>query len=112
MSALEKAKAHYSAKLSEEPRPISIKEWDTNAFIKPAISLQKLGEIMECANKGNAAEAMVLTIIYRLIDEEGKPLFRKLDKTELLKSVDPDVLASVVNQINSSDPSAEDIEGN
>ena len=67
---------------------------------------------MECANKGNAAEAMVLTIIYRLIDAEGNPLFKKLDKTELLKSVDPDVLADIVNKINASDPSAEDIEGN
>lgn len=112
MNVLDKAKSHYNAKLAEEPRPISIKQWDTEAFIKPAISLQRLGEIMECANAGKAAEAMALTVIYRLIDEEGQPLFRKADKTELLRHVDPDVLADIVNQINVSDPNAEDIEGN
>jgi len=112
MSVLEKAKAHYKAKLSAEPRPISIPEWDVEAFIKPAMSLERLGEIMQCANQNNTAEAMVLTIIYRLIDEDGKPLFRKAEKLELLKSVDPTVLAEIVSKINDSDPTVEDVEGN
>jgi hypothetical protein len=112
MSVLEKAKAHYRAKLSAEPKPISVPEWELEAFIKPGISLERLGEIMQCANENKTAEAMVLTIVYRLIDEEGKPIFRKNDRLELLKSVDPTVLAEVVNKINESDPSAEDVEGN
>ena len=74
MSVLDKAKAHYQNKLSEEPREIKIPEWDTTAYIKPAMSLQRLGEVMEAANSGKSAEAMVLTIIYRLIDEDGKPI--------------------------------------
>ena len=112
MSVIEKAKAHYQNKLSQEPREIKIPEWDTTAYIKPAMSLQRLGEVMEVANNGNAAEAMVLTIIYRLIDADGKPIFRKVDKLELMKHTDPDVLADIVNQINESDPSPEDLEGN
>jgi hypothetical protein len=112
MSVIEKAKAHYQAKLSAEPRPISIPEWELEAFIKPGISLERLGEIMQAANENKTAEAMVLTIVYRLIDGEGKQIFKKLDKLELLKAVDPDVLADIVNKINNSDPSTEDIEGN
>lgn len=112
MSVLEKAKSHYKAKLTAEPTPISIKEWETEAFIKPGINLHQLGEIMELSQSGKTAEAMALTLIYRLIDEDGKPIFRKADRTELMRSVDPDVLARIVGEINSSDPSEDDVEGN
>jgi len=112
MSIMEKAQSHYKGLLNGELRPISIPEWETEAFIKPSLSLQRLGEIMECANGGNPAEAMALTVIYRLVDGEGQPLFRKSDKTELLKSVSPDVITNIVTEINALDPTAEDVEGN
>ena len=112
MSIMEKAQSHYKGLLDGDLRPISIPEWDTEAFIKPSLSLQRLGEIMECANGGNPAEAMALTVIYRLVDADGKPLFRKSDKTELLKSLSPDVITNIVTAINELDPSSEDIEGN
>ena len=111
MSVLDKAQAHYKQLLDSEATPISIAEWDTECFIKPSMSLQRLGEIMEAAD-GNPAEAMALTVIYRLVDGDGKAIFKKSDKMDLLKSVDPDVLTSIVNAINSSNPTAEDIEGN
>ena len=112
MSVLDKAKSHYKAKLTADPRPISIPEWETEAFIKPGINLHQLGEIMELSQSGKTAEAMALTLIYRLIDDDGKAIFKKLEKTELMKSVDPDVLARIVGEINASDPSEDDIEGN
>lgn len=112
MSILEKAKNHYKAKLTAEPREIDIPEWDSKLYIRPGISLQALGEIMELANAGKAAEAMVMTIVHRLIDGEGKPVFKKLDKLELMKSVDPDILARIVSEINSGDPDEADAEGN
>jgi len=112
VSVLEKAKGHYRAKLQADALPISIPEWETEAFIRPGINLHQLGEIMELSQSGKTAEAMALTLVYRLIDETGKAVFRKADRTELMKSVDPDVLARVVGEINSSDPSEEDAEGN
>jgi hypothetical protein len=112
MSVLESAKNHYKAKLSAEPRKIEIPEWNSTLFIRPGISLQALGEIMELATAGKSAEAMAMTAIYRLIDGEGHPVFKKLDRLELLKSVDPDVLARIVTEINSDDPSEDDVEGN
>ena len=112
MSVLDKAKKHYQTKLHADPKPINIPEWDTDAFVKPGINLSQLGEIMELSQNGKTAEAMALTLIYRLIDSDGKFIFRKPDRTELMKSVDPDVLARVVGEINSLDPSDEEIEGN
>jgi len=112
MSILEKAKQHYQTKLHAEPRKINIPEWDTVAYIKPGMNLSQLGEIMELSQSGKTAEAMALTMIFRLIDEEGRPLFKKHDRVELMKSVDPDVLAKIVGEINSNDPSEDDAEGN
>ena len=112
MSILEKAKSHYQAKLHAEARKIEIPEWDTTAYIKPSINLSQLGEIMELSSSGKTAEAMALTLIFRLVDEEGKPLFRKPDRVDLMRQVDPDVLARVVGEINSGDPSEDDVEGN
>lgn len=113
MSALlEKAKGHYKQKLGKTPAKLEVPEWDAVVYVKPTLSLQQLGEIMEAANNGKSAEAMVLTVIYRLQDEHGDPVFRKPDKPEILRSVDPDVLARLVTEINAADPSQEDILGN
>lgn len=112
MSLLEKAKEHYKAKLSAEPRELRIPEWDATVYVRPGISLQNLGEVMELANGGHTAEAMVMTLIHRLVDGEGKPVFKKIEKTELLRSVDPDVLARIVGEVNQSDPTEDDISGN
>lgn len=112
MSILDKAKAHYKDKMTAQPRAIEVPEWDATLYISPGITLQKLGEIMNLASSGNSAEAMVLTLIYRLVDGEGKPVFKKLDKLELMKSVDPDVLARIVTEINGTDPNEDDVEGN
>lgn len=111
-SLLERAKSHYKAKLSAEPRELVIPEWEATVYIKPGISLAALGEVMELANQGKSAEAMVMTLVHRLIDGEGKPVFRKVEKTELLRSVDPDVLARIVGEINAEEATEEDVAGN
>lgn len=112
MSLLEKAKAHYSAKLAQSPRELSIPEWEATVYVRPALSLAQMGEIMELSREGKSAEAMVMTLVYRLIDAEGKPVFRKIEKTELLRTVDPDVMARIVNQIAEGDPDEDEIEKN
>jgi len=112
MSLLQKAQEHYQAKLDAEPRALEVPEWGETVYIKPGISLLRLGEIMELANSGKSAEAMVLTLVYRLIDEEGRPLFKKVERTEMMRSVDPDVLARIVGVVNEETPSEDDALGN
>lgn len=112
MSLLQQAQEHYKAKLDAEPRALEVPEWGATVYIKPAISLLRLGEVMELANGHKSAEAMVLTLIYRLIDEDGRPLFKKAERTELMRSVDPDVLARIVAVINEETPDQDDALGN
>jgi len=112
MSVLDKAKGHYKALLSANPSKIEIPEWETTAYVKPGINLAQMGEILELSQGGKTAEAMAMTLIYRLIDEEGTPIFRKADKTELMRHVDPDVLARVVGDISANDPDEDEVAGN
>jgi Asp-tRNA(Asn)/Glu-tRNA(Gln) amidotransferase B subunit len=111
-SVLDNAKAHYRAKLGAEPRVLVVPEWETTVYIKPAITLGQMGAILELTNSGKTAEAIALTAIYRLLDEDGKPIFKAVERSELMRSVDPDVLARIVGEINSDDPDYEDIQKN
>ena len=112
MSILDKAKNHYVNILNKEPIRIEVPEWDTVVYAKTSIPLSKLGEIMELSNQGKTAEAMVMTLIYRLIDEEGNAIFKKAEKSELLRQVDPDVLSRIMTIIGENQPSQEDLEKN
>jgi len=112
MSVLDKAKSHYTNIINQEPIKVEVPEWDSTLYAKPSISLAKLGEIMELSNAGKSAEAMAMTLIYRLIDAEGNPVFRKAEKNELLRSVDPDVLSRIITTISDNTPSDEDVAKN
>jgi len=113
MAAIDQLKEHYQAKLGQAPRRLEVslggKLKPFISWVRPSINLQKQGEISELVNSGKSADAMALTLIYRLIDKEGDPIFRKADRLTLIKHVDPDVLSEIVEQINSEDPDLEEV---
>jgi len=112
MNVLEKAQGHYKSICSKERLEIHIPEWDSTVYVRPEFNLQSQGEIAELANNDKLAEAMVMTLILRLVDGEGKPVFKKIEKTELLRTVDASVITRIVGEINKFDPTEEDISGN
>ena len=109
MTVLDSAKKHYTNIINQEPIKVEVPEWDTTLYAKPSISLARLGEIMELSNNGKSAEAMVMTLIHRLIDAEGNPVFRKSEKNELLRSVDPDVLSRIITVISDGTTTEEEV---
>ena len=112
MSVLDNAKKHYTNIINQAPIKVEVQEWDATLYAKPSLSLAKLGEIMELSNDGKSAEAMVMTIIYRLIDEEGNPVFRKAEKAELMRQVDPDVLSRIITTISEGTMTDEEVTKN
>ena len=109
MTVLDSAKKHYTNIINQEPIKVEVPEWDTTLYAKPSISLARLGEIMELSNNGKSAEAMVMTLIHRLIDAEGNSVFRKSEKNELLRSVDPDVLSRIITVISDGTATDEEV---
>jgi len=116
---LENAKKHYQAKLGRTPRRLEVPEFakpgekkPAVVYIRPGMNLERTGEILELSNSGKSAEAMVMTIIYRLVDKEGDPIFRKADRMDLMRHIDPGVIAELVSEINREDPDLEDARKN
>lgn len=103
MSILDKAKAHFSDRMSGGLRSVSIPEWDTTVFFKPSISLQQQAPISKLLAEGKNEEALVKTVIIRALDEDGKRLFREADKLELMTKCDPAIIANLVMEMNAGD---------
>ena len=57
-------------------------------------------------------EALVTVVIMRALNEEGKPLFKMVDKFELMNNVDPEVVIRVANHILNQEPKADEIAKN
>jgi len=70
---------------------------------------------MELTNSGKTAEALVEMMIMRALDGDGKKLFRPMDKTEIMREVDPNVILKIVTAMGADDEdfnqSSSDIEG-
>ena len=119
MTILDNAKAHFRERMGGTLRSVSVPEWTNGEaepvriYFKPSMTLQAQGEIGELTQNGKIAEALAMTLINRALDENGKRLFVKANMTELMRMVDPDVIADVCNAMSADDDiSDEDLEKN
>lgn len=112
-SVIQKATSHYQNQIAGEMRSFEVPEWETTIYYRPLSTLKQEAEVVELTKQGKSVEALVVSIIAKARDAEGKLLFSKHDKHALMNEVDPNVILRVANQINGGDlPSIEDIEKN
>jgi hypothetical protein len=105
---LEAAKAHFKEVLAQGLKgPINVKEWGgVNIYYKPATTFHQEAKIVELQAQGKTVEALVMTLILRALDENGKQLFAIADKPELMREVDPTVILRVITEMNDPDSQA------
>jgi len=107
MSAIAKAKGHFKSVLAQGLQgPIEVPEWDLKVYFKPATTFQQESRIVELTQQGKQVEALVESMIMRALDADGKPLFNKADKTELMREVDPNVIMKIITEMNDPDRAA------
>ena len=82
---LEAAKSHFKEVLAQGLQgPIVVKEWgNTEVYYKPATNFFQESKIVELQSQGKTVDALVMSLILRAVDKEGKPIFTTADKTEL-----------------------------
>jgi len=103
VKAMEKVTAHFRNKISGEAKSITVPEWDNlTIYYKTSNTLEAEGRLVELAQKGKTIEALVETLITKAMDEEGKPLFTKMDKTTFMHEADPSVVIRIVGEMNSA----------
>lgn len=119
MSLIDAAKNHYRAKISGALRSIEVPEWPDKDG-KPSLIWYRPGglnflqqeSIFRLSDEGKKAEAIVETLILRALDADGKPIFRKDQRVELMRLVDPNVISRIVAEMNFGEESDEDLEKN
>jgi hypothetical protein len=99
---LEAAKAHFKDVLSQGLKgPIIVKEWgDQEVYYKPATNFFQESKIVELQSQGKTVDALIMSLILRALDKEGKPLFTQGDRQELMREVDPNVILRIVTEMN------------
>jgi hypothetical protein len=102
MSVIDNAKEHFKAKLGGDLQKVTIREWKTDVYYKPAYSFAVESKILELQQKGKVVEALVESIIQKALTPEGKPMFNSGDKWSLMNEVDPSVITKIASAINSA----------
>jgi len=118
MNWKDKAKSQFAERRTADTLvAIPVPSWETQVYFWPDMTLAERREIFMLAKqKGDETvldlEAMAVTLIVRARDKEGKRLFNRAERMELMNEYDPEVIAEIVSAMNSPVLSIEDAEGN
>ena len=87
---------------------IEVAEWgDENGpakiWYRPAINLREQNQIGTLANSGKNDEALAMSVILRARNEDGTMMFNKNNVMEFRTFVDPEVIASIVMEMNADE---------
>ena len=100
-TVLKNAQEHFKSKLAVGLNKMSIPEWKTDIYYKPAYSFAVESKIIELQQAGKTVEALVESIISKALNPEGKPMFNRMEKLTLMNEVDPQVLLRIATILNS-----------
>tara|TARA_X000001382_G_scaffold124942_1_gene109959 strand:+ start:5176 stop:5529 length:354 start_codon:yes stop_codon:yes gene_type:complete len=111
-SVLDKATAHFKEVMSGELKgPIDVPEWDAKIYYKVGSTMAQETRVIELTQQNKTTEALIVSLIQKACDEDGKPLFTLADKPRFMNAVDPKVVLRVV-QAMGADNEAEQVLGN
>ena len=112
-SILDKATSHFQHVMSQELKgPIDVPEWDAQIWHKPSSTMAQETKVIELTQAGKTTEALIVTLIQRACDAEGKPIFTMADRARLMNSVDPKIILKLVNKMGEDQAEAEEYLGN
>ena len=107
---LNHAKAHFQTILQQEGlKCLQVPEWGKEGepakiYFKPLSSLpiKTYSQLVSLGMQQNV-ESFVDILILRCLDENANPLFKPLDKTEMLRHISPVVVCEIVKQMSDVD---------
>lgn len=111
---IDRAKSHFMEKLSSGVQSINVPEWSVKIYWKPMSNKQKklIFKNIDRATMGAAVDMDINTLIVRALNEKMEPLFKDVDRTELMMSVDPAVISRISDAMHKSDTTVEEAEKN
>jgi hypothetical protein len=97
---LEKATAHFRAKIGGDMSKIHVPEWECDIYYKQSNTLKEQAKLIELAQQGKTVEALVETLITKARNQDGTKMFTMPDKAAFMNEVDPKVIIRVVSEMN------------
>lgn len=96
---------------------IPVPEWGISVYFWADMTLAERREIFLFAKQDGEntildLEAMAVTMQVRARDKEGKRLFNRVERKDLMNEYDPDVLVRIVTLMNAGGVTLEDAEKN
>lgn len=114
MGALDRAVNHFKTRLGD-PKTIEVPEWGEDGkpltiYVHP-ITMAEKDEIFKVSQTGSY-RGVVMALVVRARDENGKRLFKTIELGELMKKADPEVISDIVLKMKSvfDEPLKDDID--
>ena len=112
-SIIDNATHHFKEVVSQNLKgPIDVPEWDAKIWYKPATTMAQESRVIQLAQDNKQTEALVVSLIQRACDQDGKPVFTMEHKARLMNAVDPKVILRVVTNMSDDESQAEEYLGN
>lgn len=118
---LEKAKQHFAeVVVSQGLHCIEVPEWGepgkpAQLYFRPlsALPIKTYSQLVTLGS-AQTVEAFVEMLILRAMNSEGQPLFKIIDKIEMLREISPVVVCRIIRQMSEQDtlPSVDDMKKN
>ena len=100
---IDKVETHFETVLSGGLKgPINVPEWDEDIYWKASSTMAEESKVIELTQQNKHTEALVVTLIMKARDKEGKALFTLADRPKLMRVADPKVILRVVTEMNDS----------
>ena len=112
------AKNQFKERLNAGLQVIEVPEWsDENGiplkiYYKPALNLKQQQKVLELSAQNKVSEAIAMTLVLRSLDEEGTSMFKQANMPEIMRDMDPDVVARIVSVMTQEDLTVDQIEKN
>ena len=102
-TVLQRATEHFRNQLEDNAETIDVPEWgDGNVpltiYYKPMTAKQS-DAIFKYVNSGEMYAAMVEALVLRARHEDGKPIFRPVERSTLMTRVDRKIIERVVTEM-------------
>jgi len=111
--AIDRATAHFKEMLSSDLKgPIKVPEWDLEVYWHPTSTLAEESVIIDLQQQNKSTEALVMTLIMKAKDAEGKNIFEVADKLRLMRAVDPAVMLRIITSMNVTPEDPDELLGN
>ena len=107
MSVLDKAPAQYRDLISGELQHVLVPEWGEpdkplKIYYKPAINFLAQGKILALFKQDKDSEAVVMSLIIKALDEDGKHIFNESDMQSLLHDVHPEIVNRILSEMSTN----------